>query len=479
LTRTIQDVEANVAALQTPLSMAERFSGGYWQTQPHHRVIWNEVERLLYTKDQDALIVKAGPRHGKSEFLSRWFPAWYLGHNPSRRVMLNTHTGSLAKFHSAWVRDKVHQLAPLFGLKGVDPMNSSATDWSIDGGGMGGMLAAGVGSGTVTGRGANLILIDDYLRNAADAQSETIRDKIWEWFTATISTRREPGGKLVLLCTQWHPDDLIGRLLSKRDEHGLNLRCITLQALREENGTKDPLRRQPGEALWPSRFPADVLEKQKKIMGAYWWSCQFQGKPINQDGQYFPDEYFSNVWCSDDEWPERFDVSAVFLDPSQGKDSKKGDYQALTFVGYKDGRYYVDSSIDRQPVPKLMRHMAAWCKEREPSFVGIEANAFQNLLAPHYIEACEEIGYWVTEPDLIDNTIGKHIRVQRLGGWLERRDLRFKKNASNEMLIQQAKNFPNGKHDDGPDSLEACLRLLCNSVASMNDLAEPEMSRLI
>lgn len=463
----------------SPVEFAESLSNGQWKAAPHHRVIEYEYLRLFADPKQDLLVVKAPPRHGKSEALSRWFPTWHLCRYPTKRMMLATHTSSLSKAHSRWVRDRFERVSPVFGLRGADRTNRSVLDWAVEGAGMGGMLAAGVGSGSPTGRGCDVLTIDDYLRNVRDAQSETVRDAIWDWFRATITTRLEPGGKVIVLATQWHEDDLIGRLQSRREELGLNMRVVTLQAIREENGTKDPLRRQPGEALWPSRWPADALNKQRRTMGPYFWSCQYQGKPIAHEEQEFPEEYFSNIWCSEEDWPESFTLSSVYLDPSQGKDSKKGDYQALVFIGYHNGKYYVDSSIDRKPVPRLMRHMASWCKERAPAFVGIEANAFQDLLGPHYVEACEAEEYPVTDPQLIVNSASKLLRIRRLGGWLERRDLVFRHTASNEILISQLKNFPNAQHDDGPDATEGALRVLCNSVAEWNDLSEPEMSRLI
>jgi len=458
--------------------MAETFGGGYWITAPHHKIIEWEAINLLRDKTLDGLIIKAPPRHGKSEYLARWFLAWYMLHNPRRRVMLCSNTASLAKHNSRWVRDRFHQLAPLVKLRGVNQENASVDDWSIEGPAMGGMMAAGIGSGSFTGRGADLIAIDDYLRNAADAQSETIRNKTWEWFTATISTRREPKGKILLLCTQWNSDDLIGRIQKKKEELGLNIRCVTLQALREVNGTPDPLGRQPGEALWPGRFPAVVLEKQRSIMGPYWWSCQYQGRPITRDGAIFPEAYFSNIYCGDDEWHEDFAVSAAYLDPSKGKDSKKGDYQAMVFVGLKEGKLWVRSDIDRRPIPELMRAYAHFCQRLRPSFVGIEANAFQELLGPEWLAACAELDYHATEPSLITNTAAKGYRIERLGSWFSNRELVFVKNASNETLISQTKNFPFGKHDDGPDALEGAIRLLCQSVDGLSHRAEPEMTRI-
>ena len=445
-----------------------------WKTTRHHAVIDREFRRLLTDPDVDCLIVKAPPRHGKTEYLSRWAPAWYLLANPWARVMLNSYTMSLAKFNSRWVRDTVHRLAPLWNLKGVDSMARRADDWSIedvDGGG--GMLASGV-DGSQTGRGAQLILIDDYLRSAKDAVSETVRDAQWEWFKGTISTRREPGGKICILATQWHSDDLIGRILANREEIGIRVRCITLQALREENGTPDPLRRQPGEALWPERWPAAVLGKQKLLMGPYWWSAQYQGNPGTMGMAEWPAHYFANVYLGEGEWPERgFHCSALYCDPAKGKHKRKGDYYAIVFAGFAGGRLYIKSDIDRAPIGVIARRMAEMTKALRPTFTGVEANAFQFLMAPHYQQACEDVGIPIDPPALIDNTLPKALRISALDPWLANRLLRFERSTSNELLVKQAQVYPFGKHDDGPDGLAGAVRLLCSSVDELAGLENP------
>lgn len=696
-----------------------------------------EVEGGLYLAGRNLI-----PTHN-SEYLSKWGPAWYLLAHPTKRVMLNSYTMSLAKFNARWVRDTVHRLAPLWRLRGVDPGAARADDWSLrsdDGTMLGGMLASGV-NGSQTGRGADLILIDDYLRSAKDAMSETVRDAQWEWLKGTISTRREPGGKIVILAcltgdarvrmgdgserpirdvkpgdsvatfdagrlsvskvrnhanlghddvfqitlasgntvtgnarhpflveeagvlkwkrlrdlttgstivtvlgrgesgpgscvsgvaakirqsvagtvcrttprrsgkmgtghrqtaitestgssictasrsssttqcsnlkagsalcadsprlkptpdpikpddfvsitvttqersegscvttailqqatlkpeppplclldtlvfttdqvleiravgredvfdlevegtgsfianglvshnTQWHSDDLIGRLMRHRDEIGLNIRCITLQALREENGTPDPLRRKPGEALWPSRWPAATLEKQKRFMGPFWWAAQYQGNPGTMGSSEWPAHYFNGIWIPEGEFPADIHLAALYCDPSKGKNSKRGDYSAIVYAGYRGGKLHIKSSIDRRPASVITMDMARMAMDLRPAFVGFESNAFQYLLAPDWMAACEDLGYGVTEPTLIENTISKMIRINRLDAWFRNRELLFERSASNELLINQCKAWPFGTHDDGPDGLEGAIRLLCSGVEELNERAEPE-----
>jgi predicted phage terminase large subunit-like protein len=186
----------------------------------------------------------------------------------------------------------------------------------------------------------------------------------------------------------------------------------------------------------------------------------------------WPASYFSNLWVDDQDWPSDLFLSASFLDPSKGKNSRKGDYSAIVSVAYKDGLLWVDSSIDRRPVPKMVNDYVQWNRERRTAFVGLEANAWQDLLAEDYWQACAEIGYNADYPELITQTISKTVRIERLGKWLQQRLIRMRKTASNELLMQQLKEFPYGKHDDGPDALESAINLLCRSFDALHGLHE-------
>ncbi len=465
--RAVEDARA----MRSPLLMAERFSSGQWKRARHLAVVDFEFRNLLSDPNLDCLIIKMPVRHGKSEYLARWAPAWYLLRNPYRRVMICTNTATLASSHSRWVRDKVHELGPMMGVPGVDPKHSSVKHWQIERA-KGGCYAAGVG-GSIVGFGADLLIIDDYLKDAKSSFSQKVRDDQWDWFVSTSGTRLEPGGKVVLLCTQWNSDDLIGRIEKRKDELDIRVRSITLQALREGTEVKDPLGRAEGEALWPERWPAEVMERRKRQAG-HWWHSIYQGNPKGSSMANWPESYFSNIFADDEDFPEPTDclISASFLDPSKGKHSRKGDYQAQIWIGYKNGLFFVDSDIERKPIPKMVRDFVLFNRERKTAFVGLEANAWQDLLADDYWEVCQDIEYNADRPILVNQTTNKTVRIERLGKWLNQRLLRFRKSASNELLIKQMQEFPYGQHDDGPDALEACMALLCRSVDALHGLHE-------
>lgn len=453
---------------------AEHFSDGAWKRSRHLQVIDFEYQNLLADRNLDMLIVTMPVRHGKTEYFSKWANTHHTLKNPHKNTILCSNTSRLARSNSRWVRDKVHELAPAAGLKGVDATNASASEWSLDGKGMGGCISSGV-TGSVMGFPADILAIDDYLKDAKAAYSEPVRDAQWDWFISTSSTRLEPGGKIIILATRWHSDDLIGRILAKRSELNMRVRYVNMQALRDSSdGSKDALRRQDGEALWPERWPAEVMERRKKQSG-HWWHSIYQGSPKGSGMSEWPSEYFNNLWVDDEDWPSEFTFSACYLDPSKGKNARRGDYSAIVFVGYKEGKLYVDSSIERRPIPTMVRDFVLFNKERRPAFEGIEANAFQELLGEDYYQACDAYGYRVDPPMLLHNRANKvNLRIPRLGTWLAARSLRFRSTASNELLLNQLRDFPHATHDDGPDALEAAIRLLCNSVEGLRGMHEIE-----
>jgi hypothetical protein len=136
----------------------------------------------------------------------------------------------------------------------------------------GGTVTAGVG-GPLTGRGADVLIVDDPIKNAEEANSELQRERAAEWFKAVALTRLEPNGSVILIATRWHMSDLIGRVT--RDEPD-RWRAVNLPAIAED---KDELGRAPGEALWPERWPLQALEATKRSIGSYWWSAMYMGRP--------------------------------------------------------------------------------------------------------------------------------------------------------------------------------------------------------
>lgn len=392
------------------------------------------------------------PRHGKSELCSKHLPAWFLGTFPDRRVILSSYEATFAAGWGRKSRDLLSEFGWMFGVE-VSRASSAADNWEIDKH-RGGMTTSGIG-GAITGRGADLFVIDDPVKNAEESLSPTIREKHWEWWQSVANTRIEPGGAALIMMTRWHPDDLAGRILLETPEEW---EVVSLPAIAEHD---DPLGRGEGEALWPERWSSESLHKIKQSVDSYWWNALYQQRPSRHGRFEWPDEYFGpEIWCAPNEWPTEFELKFIAIDPSKGKDAKKGDYSGIGFVGIKAGKIYVDMDLARRPVDKIVRDVIEMQRRYGAIAVGVEANAFQELIAPEISRVAAESGRTVPLPlYTIQNNVNKEMRIGRLGPYLSRREFRFKSTASNRLLVEQLKEFPNGDHDDGPDTLEMAIRL--------------------
>ena len=281
-------------------ALSPRYSGPYqlalaanpsWQPAQH--VLY--LERLLVDavegRGAARLIVTLPPRHAKSTVVSHYLPAWYLSRWPERQIVLASYE---ARFASRWgrrAREVVERMA--LGIR-LRRDVTAADQWETLAGG--GMTTAGVG-GPITGYGAHLLVIDDPVKNAEEARSAVFREKVWDWWLSTASTRLEPGAVVVLLMTRWHEDDLAGRLIRAvrevdDDDREEQWAVINLPAIACED---DPLGRAPGEALWPERFPLHRLERRRERLGSYWWSALYQQSPIAEGGGAFQRQWFRVV----------------------------------------------------------------------------------------------------------------------------------------------------------------------------------------
>jgi predicted phage terminase large subunit-like protein len=264
---------SNDAWRLSPATFAHRISGGAWQ--PARHLMWASAQiASAISRGNARLLVAWPPRHGKSELLSVFTPTWFLDQFPDKKVAMISYGADLVEGFAVRVRDLIdeHGSTGLLRCK-LRGDRQRVDDFETTAGGH--VYAVGLG-GTLTGRGAHLMLIDDYLKNAKEAASKTRRDDDYDWFRSVARTRMEPGGSIIILAARWDVDDLAGRL--ERDAPG-RWKIIRMPAIAEEN---DPLGRQPGEALWEDRVPLEELLSLKDELGSYYWSALYQQKPIRR-----------------------------------------------------------------------------------------------------------------------------------------------------------------------------------------------------
>lgn len=237
----------------------------------HLRPLAEALERTL--REPVRLVVSTPPRHGKTETLLHAI-AWLLLRQPELTIAYVSYAVEFARSKSRRAR--------LIALSAGVPLADDAArleEWRTIAGG--GVLATGVG-GPLTGHGVNLLLVDDPVKNRLEAESPTWRERTWEWFNDVAFTRLEPGASAIVVMTRWHEDDLAGRLLKQSAQRWVELR---LPALAEEG---DP-HRQPGEPLWPDRWPAEKLLEIRAQIGEYSWASLYQGRPRPRGGVLFRD----------------------------------------------------------------------------------------------------------------------------------------------------------------------------------------------
>jgi hypothetical protein len=280
--RVLAQVERDLAIERSPGSMSAILTDHKERQAPHLDLI-DKVFRDIARGHPRKVLITMPPRHGKSRRAARWAPLWYLSRHPDHRVMIASYSADLADDHGRWIRDAINTYGPQIGLAlhaGSKAANrfdlaDPETGERLEGG----LVTAGVGGG-LTGKGAHLAIVDDPIKDAADAESPTMRRRLWDWWTSVLNTRVEPGGSIIVIQTRWNEQDLAGKILEGEDADDwirLDLPAIC-------DSDDDPLGRTIGQALWPARYGRKALEKIRKAVGErVWWSL-FQQKPRPLEG---------------------------------------------------------------------------------------------------------------------------------------------------------------------------------------------------
>jgi len=290
---------------RTPGTLAKRLNPATVQT-PALDLIDAELQALMDTPD-GRLIITMPPQEGKSTRVAKDFIVWVLKHRPWTRVVGASYGQGLANRNGRAIRNIIRSNPDLGMTLATD--NGSASEWQLAGHD-GGLVSVGIGAG-LTGRPADLMVIDDPIKDRKEADSETYREAVWDWWTDVASTRLAPGAPVVLILTRWHEEDLAGKLLSAEDGH--LWRVVNIPAVADHNpekGEKDPLGRKVGEFLKSARGRTrEQWEAIKTRVGTRSWNALYQGRPTSPAGTIFKRE----MWREYDvpQWVERSDGSKV------------------------------------------------------------------------------------------------------------------------------------------------------------------------
>ena len=334
-----------------------KFANFVMHTMPSYEQGWfnqqlcevlQQFYRDVEAGKQPRLIIQAPPRHGKSQLVSRQFPAWCFAQNPNLNIIASSYSSDLAKRMSRDVQ-RLLEDQPFTDAYGTfmpsnkDKQIKTAELFELVSG-SGAYRSSGVGTG-ITGMGADIGIIDDPVKDAKEANSETVRNSVWEWYTSTFYTRLSPKSGVLLCMTRWHEDDLAGRLINEMKNGGDQWQVISFPAIAEED---EPMR-QKGEALHPERYPLSMLEKIKRAVGTQVWNALYQQRPSSKGGDVIQTSWFKRY-----NMLPRIKNAFIVGDTAQ-KESQANDYSVFIVMGegYDGGVYLIDLIRGKWEAPEL------------------------------------------------------------------------------------------------------------------------------
>lgn len=270
-------------------------------------------------KGNARILISAPPRHGKSRISTIHGPLWILENFPNKNVVVTSYGADLAEDFSREVRDFIKDNPDQLEVrirKDADRISKFLTNKD------GALTAIGIG-GPITGRGADVLLIDDYIKQIKEANSPTYRQQTWDWFTTTAMTRLEPNASVIIVATRWHHDDLIGRILKNFPD---DWEHIKYHAIARE---KDNLGRAPGEALFPQRYSVKTLNSRQALLGTFYYDALFDQEPHDSTGDLTDKSWIKVIEAKD--IPERpFRLVRVW--DFAGTESASADYTAGALI---------------------------------------------------------------------------------------------------------------------------------------------------
>jgi predicted phage terminase large subunit-like protein len=416
----------------------------------HHSIMAKAFERVA-SGELKRLIINMPPRHTKSEFASYLLPAWFLGNFPEKKIIQTAHTAELSVGFGRKVRNLVDSddYKKIFPSLALRADSKAAGRWSTNKGGE--YFAIGVG-GAVTGKGADLLIIDDpHSEQEGQSADPGVFDKVYEWYTSGPRQRLQPGGAIVVVMTRWHKRDLTGQILKS---------SLQRAGTDEWEVIEFPAIMPSGDPLWPEFWPKPELEALREELPAPKWNAQYQQNPTSEEGALVKRDWWR-------EWEKDRPPACEFVIQSWDTaflKTQRSDFSACTTWGVfywpddtgmeQPNIILLDSHKERLEFPELKKKAYEMWVDWQPDAFIVEAKAAGTPL----IFELRSMGIPVSEytPSRGNDKIARVNAVADLfaSGMVWAPRTRFA-----EEVIEEFASFPSGEHDDLVDSsTQALLR---------------------
>lgn len=404
---------------------------------PRHLTPFINIFNRISAGEECFILLSIPPRHGKTETLIRGI-VQYLWRNQNKTVVYS----SYAQRQSESKTIKAHRMLRQLNVP-LDDRMQNRDEFRLAGGG--GLLTTGVG-GALTGQGADLLVIDDPIKNREEAESIVYRNKVWEWFSDVAETRIEPGGSIIVCMTRWHYDDLVGRIAKQRRGY-ISMRIPAIADNLDFSGkeySRDVLGRANGEALWPDRYDVDKLNKIKTIK-PFTFQGLYQGLPQPREKQLFDDPVFI-----ENDLPESLQYH-VGADLAYTKGTKS-NYSAVVVLATShvtDKIYLVYVSRWQEKINETL-HKLKVIQERFPVEISLESNGPQSAV-------CDMLENENIRINRLYPTTDKYTRsLEFAEAWNSKRILIPKNIAGVNTFLSEVSNFT-GISDSEDDQIDAAV----------------------
>ncbi len=420
----------------------------------HHRIL---ADMLMGVErgDKDRVCVNIPPRHGKSQLVSIFFPAWYLGRNPDKKVMMVSHTTDLAVDFGRKVRNLISdpKFQAIFPTVQLAKDSKSAGRWNTNQGGE--YYACGVGS-ALAGRGAHLLLVDDpHSEQDVINGNFIVFEKAYEWYTFGARTRLMPGGSVAIIQTRWHMDDLTGRVVKdmKNNERSDQFEVVEFPAILEIENDTGEITEKP---LWPEFFDLEALGRTKASMPTYQWNAQYQQQPTAEEAAVVKREWW-RIWESENAPACEYIIMSL---DSAAEKHNRADFTALTtwgvFLNEEEGAYNIillNSIKKRLEFPELKEMALEEYQDWEPDAFIVEKKSSGTAL----YQEMRRMGLPVSEFTPHRGSGDKLARLNSVSDIVQSGLVWVPQTRWGEEVIEEIAGFPFMSNDDLVDSTVMAL----------------------